>query len=233
MVAPDETTAPAALTAAILARRSVRMGFSDRPVERNILETVIACGMAAPSSKNARPWRLHVVTSRHGLDAIADAADAADDADTYVPPDPLTGEPSPHFSSTVRESADVLRQVPCAIALENRGVYIRDTAWLSGRPPAIIARTLTAYGLEMMGLGTALENMWLAASALGVSAAFLGDLAIATDAAKTQWGLEGDLVGILALGYSSATPPPRREPVPSTQAVSPVVWHEEPPTARP
>lgn len=220
-----ENSSSATVVETILARRSIRWGFEDRPVPRDVLETIVACGLAAPSSKNARPWRLHVVTARETLDAIALAAETADDADTYVPPDPLTGEPSPLFQSTVHESAAVLREVPCAIALENRGVYIRSTEWLASREAPIIARTLTAYGLEVMGLGTALENMWLAANSLGVGVAFLGDLAIANDAARPLLGLEGDLVGLVALGYSSATPPARREPAASTQSDSPVVWH--------
>jgi len=228
MASDDVPRTPHPTIETIMARRSVRDGFTADPIERPLLESIVACGLAAPSSKNARPWRLHVVTSRDVLDAIAAAAETADDIDTYVPPDPITGEPSPMFASTVRESAAVLRAVPCAIALENRGVYIRDTEWLASLPPAVIARTLTAYGLEVMGLGTALENMWLAANALGIGAAFLGDLAIADHAATDLLGLEGDLVGLLALGYSTAAPPPRREPPPATQAKSPVVWHDAP-----
>lgn len=213
------------VVAAILARRSVRTGFRAEEVSREALQLIVECGLAAPSSKNARPWRLHVVTAREQLDAIATAAETADEVDSYVPPDPLTGEPSPLFESTVMESAAVLREVPAAIALENRGVYIRDTEWLASRRPETIARTLTGWGLEAMGLGTALENMWLAANSLDVQAAFLGDLAIAGGATRGILGLQGDLVGVLALGHSSATPFPRREPPSATQSDSPVVWH--------
>jgi len=217
--------APNQVIATILARRSVRFGYSERQVSESDLQLIVAAGLAAPSSKNARPWRLHVVTSREKLDAIASAAETADDVDTYVPPDPLTGDPSPVFQSTVRESAIALRDAPSAIALENRGVYIRDVEWLASRSPEVLARTLTAYGLETMGLGTALENMWLAANSLGIQAAFLGDLTIASPAARGILGLQGDLVGVLALGYSAAAPPPRLEPAPETQSESQVVWH--------
>lgn len=209
----------------ILARRSVRFGYSADPVLEADLHAIVAAGLAAPSSKNARPWRLHVVRSREKLDAIAAAAEAADDVDTYVPPDPMTGQPSPLFESTVRESAAALRDAPCAIALENRGVYIKDVNWLASREPEVLARTLTAYGLEAMGLGTALENMWLAANSLGLQAAFLGDLAVASPAARGILGLDGDLIGLLVLGSSTATPPPRRDPPAETQAETPVVWH--------
>ena len=225
MAAHDGPTHSPTVVDTILARRSIREGYTGEPVDRGLLEAIVACGLAAPSSKNARPWRLHVITSRHILDAIADAAETADDADVYVPPDPLTGEPSPLFSSTVRESAAVLRAVPCAIALENRGVYIRDVRWLASRDTEVIARSLTAYGLETMGLGAALENMWLAAGSLSLGAAFLGDLAIAHDAAQEMLGLEGDLVGLLALGHAASPPLSRRDPPASTQTDAPVAWH--------
>jgi nitroreductase len=221
---PD--TAPSnPVLAAILARRSIRSGFSPEQVPVDVLEKVVASGLAAPSSKNARPWRLHVVRGRAALDALAVAAETADDLDDYVPHDPLTGRPYPEWRSTVLESAAVLREAPCAIAIENRGVFSRGVGTLASIPREALAASLTAFGLESMGLGTALENMWLAANSLGLGVAFLGDLAIATPAARTLLGLEGDLVGVIALGYSEATPPPRREPPPSTQSETPVVWH--------
>lgn len=213
------------VVATILARRSVRAGFDGRPVSVADLRAITDCGLAAPSSKNARPWRLHVVTSRELLDAIASAAEMADDVDSYVPPDPLTGEPSPLFESTVRESAAALRAASAAIALENRGVYIKNTAWLASRSAEAIAASLTAYGLEVLGLGAALENMWLAANSLGIQAAFLGDLAVGAARVQDLLGLEGDFIGLLALGYSATTPPPRREPPAETQSQQPVVWH--------
>ena len=45
----------------ILRRHSVREGFSRAPIPIEVLEDIIRCGLAAPSSKNARPWRFHVV----------------------------------------------------------------------------------------------------------------------------------------------------------------------------
>ena len=62
-----------------------------------------------------------------------------------------------------------------------------------------------------MGIGTALENMWVAGQALGLSVAFLGDVVIAEEAIKSELGIAGDLIGMLTLGYTDAAsmPPPR------------------------
>lgn len=213
---------------AILSRRSVRDGFADRPVARDQLETVLACGLAAPSSKNARPWRFHVVSDPGLRHRIAEAAEAAAGIEEYVPHDPRTGRPYPHWSSTVLESAQVVRAAPVAVAIENRGVFSGGRRTLAAAPHAALVASLTAYGLEAMGLGTALENMWVAAHSLGLGAAFLGDLAIAEDEVRRLLGFDGDLMGVLTLGHPDGSPPPRREPPSSTQVDQPVVWHLPP-----
>ena len=46
---------------AITERRSIR-GFTDAPVERALLEEIIALANRAPSSMNTQPWHLHVLT---------------------------------------------------------------------------------------------------------------------------------------------------------------------------
>lgn len=209
----------------ILSRRSIREGFEKRSVSRNDLETILACGLAAPSSKNAQPWRFHVLLDDAVRSHIADAAEMSPDADDYVPHDPRSGRPDAAWSSTVAESAAVLRSVPVAIAIENRGVFSGGLQVMRRVSHENLVASLTAFGLENMGLGTALGNMWLAANSLGISAAFLGDLAIAEEVAGPLLGCSGDLIGILALGYSSAVAPPRRQPPRSTQVAEPVVWH--------
>src|SRR5436190_418956 len=100
--APRGTTATTQL---ILDRSSVRDQYQERDVPNEVVEEIILCGLAAPSSKNARPWRLHVVTDRALLCAIADAAATADGAETYVPRDPITGAIRTDWPSSVAESA--------------------------------------------------------------------------------------------------------------------------------
>ncbi|ORX17356.1 hypothetical protein AWC27_17985 [Mycobacterium szulgai] len=52
----------------------------------------------------------------------------------------------------------------------------------------------------MLGIGAAVENMWLAANALGLGAVFMADVLVAEDAIKRKLGIGGDLVGVLSLG---------------------------------
>ena len=211
---------------AILARRSVREGYDrERSVDRKLLELIVACGQAAPSSKNARPWRLHVVTTRSLLDGLAGAMEGDDDVDAYVPHDPRTGRPHEHWPSTVLESAAVLRAVPAAVFIENRGVFSGGRQTLGGATSIALQGSLAGYAFECVGIGTAIENMWLCAVSLGLSAAFMGDAVIAEQRVRRELQMSGDLMGVLALGYSELPPWPAIPSPSETQVDDPVVFH--------
>lgn len=210
--------------AAMLARRSIREGFDGQPIPEPVLREIVRCGLAAPSSKNAQPWRLHVVTDRATLGALADAVQNAEGGDDYVPHDPATGRPRPAYVSTVRESAQVLREVAAAVFIENRGLFSSGRAGLITATRPALAGSLMGFGLEMIGIGAAVENMWLAAEALGVRVAFMGDVVIAEEAIRATLGITGDLAGVLALGFSDVPLPPRRQRL-DEQDAEHVVWH--------
>ncbi|KQZ90890.1 hypothetical protein ASD62_03445 [Phycicoccus sp. Root563] len=214
------------ILAALMNRRSIRYGFDGRSVSRSTLERIVACGLAAPSSKNAQPWRFHIVTDRPTLDELADVVTGARDIDDYVPHDPGTGRPYAQYTSTVRNSAEVLRQVPATIWVENLGAFSSGRKTLLSVPNEALAGSLAGYAFELIGIGAAVENMWIAANALGVAAAFMGDVVIAESTIGGRLGFTGDLLGVLALGYSAAEPRPPmdvRAFAESTRAL----WHSD------
>ncbi|NCU35093.1 MAG: nitroreductase family protein [Bacteroidales bacterium] len=51
-------------------RKSVRH-FTDQPVSKVQLETLLRAGMAAPSAVNRQPWVFYVVTQRETLDTLS------------------------------------------------------------------------------------------------------------------------------------------------------------------
>jgi len=222
---PSSEGPPSAETAvvdAILDRRSVRSGFEARPIPRTVLERVLECGLAAPSSKGARPWRFHVVEDPVRLASLATAVRSARGADDWIPHDPRTGRPDPRWTPTVGESADVLQGARAVILIENLGVFSRGRAELARTPARRLRPALDGYTFECVGIGAALENLWLAAHALGLGAAFLGDVVIAEEGIAEELGLSGDLIGALCLGYASGPAPTR----PLRDAADPsVVWH--------
>jgi flavin reductase (DIM6/NTAB) family NADH-FMN oxidoreductase RutF/nitroreductase len=52
-------------------RKSVR-NFTDQPVTKQQIETLLRAGMAAPSAVNRQPWVFYVVTLRKTLDALSE-----------------------------------------------------------------------------------------------------------------------------------------------------------------
>lgn len=198
-----------ATLSAIYARRSIRRGFDGRAIPTHLVEAIVHSGLTAPSSKNAQPWRLHVVRDPQTLCEIADAVQNAKDAATYVPVDPHTGLPRTDWPSTVAESAEVLRQAPLGLFIENRGEFSRGRATLASLATDRLAAALVGYTFEIVGIGAAIENMWIAAQALGIRGVFMGDIVIAEQHIVRRLDMRGDLVGVLALGYSDA--PPWRE----------------------
>lgn len=52
-------------------RKSVRH-FTDQPVSKKQLETLLRAGMAAPTAVNRQPWAFYVVTERETLDALGE-----------------------------------------------------------------------------------------------------------------------------------------------------------------
>jgi nitroreductase len=123
------------------------------------------------------------------------------------------------------ESAVVLLDVPAAIWVENLGSFSVGRKTLRTVPAETLADSLEGYGFELIGIGAAIENMWIAANALGLSAAFIGDVVVAESKIAEVLGLRGDLVGVLALGYSSSEPRPPMD-VPTFDHLDRVVWHQ-------
>lgn len=210
----------------ILQRRSHRVGFDDRPVPDSVLAEIARCGLAAPSSKNAQPWRLHVVTDGGLIREIADGVGSAPGIETYVPADPATGLPRLDWESTVLESAEVLRGSPAAFFVENLGRFSEGRSKLADAPTEALPGVLIAYMLECVGIGAAVQNLWLAAQALGLRACFLGDVGVDHERIEARLGMEGDLVGVLVVGYSALDPEAKR---PVDYETDRVRWHRCPP----
>ena len=55
----------------ILSRRSIRK-YTDEPVSGEDMKKLLEAGMAAPSSRNLKPWHFVTVASRETLDRLAE-----------------------------------------------------------------------------------------------------------------------------------------------------------------
>lgn len=186
-------------------RRSIRGGFIDVPIDQDLIEEIVTSGLSAPSSKNAQPWRIHALAQGGRLSGIADAVQYARDASRYVPINPATGQPR-EWSSTVVESAQVLREVGVGLFIENRGAFSGGKHAVANAAESVRSTAVTGYSYEMVGIGAMIQNMWLNAEARGLRGVFMGDVAVAERQIQEELGFNGDLVGVLALGYTDQQP---------------------------
>ncbi|MBR3162030.1 MAG: nitroreductase family protein [Bacilli bacterium] len=58
----------------VIKDRSATRKFSDRKVEKNILEKILEAGRIAPTAKNLQPFKIYVVESDEGLKKIDKAS---------------------------------------------------------------------------------------------------------------------------------------------------------------
>ncbi len=189
----------------IQTRRSLRGGFTDEPIPSEVITEIVQSGLTAPSSKNAQPWRIHVVPRGEQLTDIAAAVESAKAADNYVPIDPSTGLKR-RWSSTVAESAQVLREVAAGLFVENRGCFSGGRQSVAKASDEFRGTAVTGYSFEMIGMGAMMQNMWLSARARGLEGVFMGDVLVAEPEIQSMLGFSGDLVGVLALGYTAQLP---------------------------
>ena len=203
-------------------RRTTREGFEPRSVPDDLVRKILQCGLSAPSSKDAQPWRFHVVQDRETLAELAEAVVKAEGIESYVPHDPATGLPGAGWVSTVIESAEVLRIGGTAVFVENQGVFGGGRRGLLRATHEHVLSSLVGYGLEMMGLGAAIQNMLIAAEALGIQAAFIGDIMIAEEVIRARLGMTGDMAGAVILGFSALTPPSKQHSADDPRRVR---WH--------
>jgi len=55
----------------VIHQRSSIRSYQDRPVSKEILETLVRAGMAAPSAMNKQPWQFIIVDDKEILNALA------------------------------------------------------------------------------------------------------------------------------------------------------------------
>jgi len=135
------------------ARRSIR-SFTREPVPRDVLDGLVLAACAAPAPHHSRPWRFAVLDSPAAKEALAAGMGARWRAD-------LAGD---------------------GVATERvEALVAASHATLTGAPALVLAcltddgldrypderRTRAEWGMALLSLGAAVENLMLAAAAAG------------------------------------------------------------------
>ncbi len=197
---------PEAVLAAIRNRRSIR-AWQDRPVPREVLERILEAATWAPSADNRQTWRFVIFQGGRKQELAGQLRRFADE---------LQPGPNPILwvhRRGLRRSAEMIEGSAATI-----------TAWASMGPEdprlRLVARgdlaPLFTWSMIVESVAAAVQNLLLAAHALGLGAVWMGYPSLAGPAIRSWLRAEGELLATVALGYPAAEPGPgRRKPLAS------------------
>ena len=164
--------------------------YEDRPVSREDLELIVKCGQYAATGMGVQPWHFTVVTDKNVLNQLNEANKAIMLADPNTPAPVLDMIHSGQF--------DTYRGAPCAVLVSGQDTQQNTIA----------------------DCANAVENMAIAAKALGLDSCYLASYQVCLNAPggeklKEMLGIpEGYVPNFaLAVGYGAEKPEaaPRRE----------------------
>ncbi len=204
--AEDENHPPMDALTAIHTRRSTRAMKPELPPRRQI-EAIVEAGRMAPSGGNSQTTHFLVITAPKTMDALAQAAQQAF----------AQMEPSPEMYRSLRH----------AVLAAKKGEYV----FHYHAPVLILTANRRGYGNAMADSACALENMMIAANALGLGSCYINQIHWLSDDPLVHpillhMGLTADeyVTGGMILGYG-INGEPVREPLMHTG--NPVTWIEE------
>lgn len=183
---------------AIMARHGV-LRFRPDPVEPDKIDTVLRAAVAAPSPVNLQPWAFVVVTDPARTRQIARYLVEVQEARVF---NEFMDMPA---SRTERMMGfyEGFEQTPCFV-------------FICLQPKAVFARPEDEAVLRqwyLVSLGAAMQNLMVAATALGLGTRWYGGFALDNDGVplKELFGIpaEVEIVAATPLGYHDEQPKPR------------------------
>lgn len=147
-------------------RRSIRK-FRAEPVPEEYVLKIIEAGIRAPSSKNVQPWYLIADTS-YRKDLVARAMEEHEEPSCWNPTHPTKGLLY-GTRNTRLESARGMREAPLAIQVFSDHPFSGGIDLIAEHSHDLDhRRQIVSYGVELASLAACVENMLLAAHALGL-----------------------------------------------------------------
>ncbi len=187
----------------IAARRSIR-AFRDEAVPRAALATLVEAACLAPAPHHSRPWRWVVVETPDAKRALADGMGDAWRGDLAG-----DGVPGARIDELVAASHAKISRAP-AIVL---GCLTWDG--LDRYPDE--TRQRAEWGMGLLSLGAAVENLMLTAAHLGYASCWVAAPIFCPEAARDALALEAQWLphAMVLVGRAAATyTPPVRPALP-------------------
>lgn len=185
----------------IQTRRAIRK-YTNQPVARKTIETILEAGRWAPSAHNRQPWRFAVLTTAAEKDRLARTMGARLRHDRTA-----DGDDPADIEKDVAKSYRRVTGAPVVVVL------CLSMAEMDGYPDEKRRRnewTLAAQSVAMAG-----QNMWLMAHNLGLgmnwvcAPLFVPETVRDTLALPRNW----EPIGLMTLGYPAESPQKTRQPL--------------------
>jgi F420 biosynthesis protein FbiB-like protein len=190
-----------AVPAFIEARRSIR-AFLPVPIPRDVVDGFVAAACTAPAPHHSRPWRWVVLDTAAAKEALADGMGASWRADLEA-----DGLPAARVDALLQASRGKITGAPTVVL----GCLTWDG--LDRYPDE--RRQRAEWGMALLSLGAAVENLMLAAAAAGYASCWVAAPIFCPDAARDALALDPEwsphamvLVGLRDPAYVGRPRPP-------------------------
>lgn len=184
----------------IYTRRSIRKYKQDQ-VSEEILERILDAGRMAPSGKNKQPWRFLVYGGERKAQLLEIMQKGLEREQKREAMLPASGYGLPDAFHTL----EIMKKAPIIIMVVNP----------YGKNPfsGITADDRFTEIIDSLSVGASIQNMLLKAQALGLGTLWVGNTCFAYAELIEYMGIEGQLMGAIALGYADEEPAvrPRKE----------------------
>ncbi|HTD50553.1 MAG TPA: nitroreductase family protein [Acidimicrobiia bacterium] len=196
-------SAPDRIPALIEQRRSIR-AFRNEPVDRTLLDTLIEAACVAPAPHHSRPWRFVVIETDAGKGALAHAMGERWRVDLV-----RDGVGSARVDALVEASRDKLAAAPALV--------LACLTWegLDRYPDE--PRQRAEWGMALLSLGAAVENLMLGATHAGLASCWVAAPIFCPEVARDALALPPDWLphALVLVGYPDSSYAARaRPPVP-------------------
>jgi coenzyme F420-0:L-glutamate ligase / coenzyme F420-1:gamma-L-glutamate ligase len=187
---------------AIATRRSLRR-LDTRPVPRELIDKLLGVGVRAPAPHHTKPWRFIVLETKESRARLAEAMGEAWRRDLE-----RDGVALEKIAGLLAKSRRQIEEAPALLL----SCLVRDGLrdWPDER------RQRAEWGMAQQSMGAALENVMVAAHALGLASYWISAPLFCPDAVREALDLSGEYVSqaLVVVGYPAPgiEPRPRAEP---------------------
>lgn len=195
-------------------RKSVRL-FKDEPVKREDIVEIIKAGTYAPSAKNSQNWHFVVLQNKELINTLADVVAVSHENIAKLAKDEMDYKLHMRFLKYYT----AFKNAPVVVLVYGTTTRMLEHKILEDNEAAKeIVEQLTSAHSDAQNIGAAVENMLLAATALGYGSCYMTGPTHAKNKIEEVIGFDKEgygLMSMVCLGVAADKTPkqPPRKPV--------------------